>query len=283
MNIRLRDILLGLRGLGLEKSPVVVHASLSAFGQVEGDAETVVSAIAAVFQTILMPAFTYKTMVTPRAGPPDNGLVYGSGTDLNRMAEFFHPRMPVDRLMGIIPETLRRHPRAERSGHPILSFTGLNAGTMLEAQTIDEPFGPLKMLEQANGWVVLMGVNHTVNTSIHTAEKLAGRKTFVRWALTRKKVVECPSFPGCSAGFEAIAAEMERYTRKAKIGEALVQAVPMKMLFRVVTARLKQNPLALLCQAEDCERCREIRNAVKREKDNDRQNQQSDPEYKRPD
>jgi hypothetical protein len=39
-----------------------------------------------------------------------------------------------------------------------------------------------------------------------------------------------------------------------------VQAVPLKMLFKVVLARINKDPLALLCQQEDCERCNAIRN-----------------------
>lgn len=264
MNVRLRDLLLGLRGLGLGESPVIVHASLSAFGEVDGGAETVAAALAAVFHSLLVPAFTYKTMLIPRVGPPENGIIYGMGRDQNRMAEFFSPRMPVDPLIGAVPEAVRRHNGARRSNHPILSFAGLRADPFLAAQTLAEPFAPLGALEAAGGWVVLMGVNHTVNTSIHYAEKLAGRKTFVRWALTPRGVVECPNFPGCSAGFESIRSDVERYTRAAQVGGALVQAVPLKMLFRAVTARLRQDPLSLLCRDEDCERCQEIRDVSKK-------------------
>lgn len=270
MTVRLRDLLLGLRGLGLGEAPVIVHASLSAFGEVEGGAETVARALMAATPAVLAPAFTYKTMVTPRAGPPDNGITYGSDAAQNQMAEFFRPKMPVDPLIGVIPEAIRRLPGAERSSHPILSFAGLRAGKFLAAQTLAEPFAPLGALEQAGGWVLLAGVNHTVNTSIHYAERLAGRRTFIRWALTPKGVLECPNFPGCSAGFDAIAPEMEKYTRKVKIGEALVQAVPLAMLFRVVTARIKQDPLALLCQSEDCGRCAAVREDVKRKKGENR-------------
>jgi aminoglycoside 3-N-acetyltransferase len=257
--VRLRDLLLGLRDLHLGQAPVIVHASLKSFGQVEGGAQTAVSTLTAVFPTVIAPTFTYKTMVFPLTGPKDNGVIYGSLQNQNRMAEFFTPKMPADSLMGIIPETLRKHPRAKRSGHPIQSFAGINAGKILAAQTMADPLAPLGALEQADGWAVLMGVDHTVNTSIHYAEKLAGRKQFVRWALTPKGVVECPGFPGCSAGFQAIASEMERHTRRVKIGDALVQAVPLKMLFQVVVAQIKKDPLALLCQQEDCERCVEIR------------------------
>jgi aminoglycoside 3-N-acetyltransferase len=259
MIVRLREVLLGLRDLRLGYAPVIVHSSLRSFGQVEGGAQTVVNALATVFPTVLVPTFTYKTMITPRTGPEDNAMVYGSGEDQNRMAEFFTPRMPADPLMGIIPETFRRHPRAQRSSHPIQSFAGINAGPFLEAQKMDNPLGPLGVLEKRGGWAVLLGVDHTVNTSIHYAEKLAGRRQFLRWALTPKGVVECPGFPGCSAGFQAIAVDVDKFTRKARIGKAEVQAVPLSMLFRVVIARIKKDPLALLCQQEDCERCNQIR------------------------
>ena len=145
---------------------------------------------------MLVPTFTYKTMVTPLTGPENNAITYGSGESQNRMAEFFTPRMPADPLMGIIPETFRKHPRARRSSHPIQSFAGMNAGKFLEAQRLDDPLGPLGALEKQDGWVVLLGVDHTVNTSIHYAEKLAGRRQFVRWALTPKGCGGMPGFPG---------------------------------------------------------------------------------------
>src|SRR5512137_2148127 len=104
MIVRLRDVLLGLRDLRLGEAPVIVHSSLKSFGQVDGGAQTVVNALTIVFPTVLMPTFTYKTMITPKVGPENNGISYGSGEDQNRMAEFFTPRMPADPLMGIIPE-----------------------------------------------------------------------------------------------------------------------------------------------------------------------------------
>jgi len=249
-----------LRDLHLADAPVIVHASLKAFGQVEEGAETVVNALVGAFGTILVPTFTYKTMIVPMSGPENNGITYGSRQDQNRMAEFFIPSMPADPLMGIIPETFRRHPRAKRSHHPIQSFAGVNADDLLAAQSLTDHLAPIAALEKKDGWVVLLGVDQTVNTSIHYAEKLAGRRQFTRWALTPKGVVECPGFPGCSAGFQVLSPELEKFSRKVRIGTALVQAVPLKMLFKVVMAGIKKDPLALLCQQEDCERCNQIRN-----------------------
>jgi aminoglycoside 3-N-acetyltransferase len=259
MTIRLRDLLLGLRDLHLGHAPVIVHSSFKSFGEVEGGAWTVVQGLMAVFDTLIVPTFTYKSMIIPLTGPENNGIVYGSSQDRNLLADFFTPRMPADPLMGIIPEMLRKHPRTTRSSHPILSFAGQNAEPILVSQTLADPLAPLAALEKADGWVVLSGVSHIVNTSIHQAEKLAGRRQFTRWALTPKGVVECPNFPGCSAGFQAIAPDMVKFTRQVQIGDALIQAVPLKMLFKVVVAQINKDPLALLCEDEDCERCGEIR------------------------
>lgn len=264
MTVRLRDLLLGFRELRLRDAPVIVHSSMKSFGPVEGGPDTVVDALGKAFTTVLVPTFTYKTMVIPLIGPGENAMEYGSGEDKNKMAEFFSPRMPADPLMGVIPETLRKYPRARRSTHPIQSFAGFNADPYLARQTMDDPLGPLAALEEREGWTLLVGVNHTTNTSIHYAEKLAGRRQFVRWALTPKGVMECPGFPGDSAGFQAIAPDMEKFTRQVQIGGCLVQAVPLTMLFKMVVARIKLDPLALLCDQEDCERCNEVRRGVEK-------------------
>ena len=246
--ISYRDLIKGLRELGLERSrPVIAHASLSAFGEVRGGASTLLGAVLALVDTLVMPAFTYKTMLTPEAGPENNAIVYGSGRDTNRMAEFFSPDMPADRLMGILPETLRLYPGASRSSHPILSFAGVHAGEVLQAQTLAEPLAPVRILLEQDGLVLLLGVDHTTNTSIHFAERLAGRRQFTRWALTPAGVRACPGFPGCSDGFEALAPHLEGLTRRVQIGGAQVQAVPLSGLVETIRARLAEDPGALLC------------------------------------
>jgi len=245
--------------LELADKPVIAHASLRPFGYIEGGADTVLRAMLDSFASLIMPTHTYKTEIIPEMGPPNNGLTYGSGHARNQMAEPFHPGMRADPLMGILPETLRNHPSATRTAHPILSFAGINADLTLFTQTLYEPLAPIGALAEQDGWVVLINVDHTVNTSIHYAEKLAGRKQFVRWALVADRVVECPGFPGDSTGFQAIEPYIAPDTRRVNIGEAFVQAVPLQRLFHVVQELIKKNPLALLCERMDCERCKAVK------------------------
>jgi len=261
--ITFQDFVSALDWLGISRSrPVIAHASLSAFGEVQGGAQTVVQALLSGFDTLIMPAFTYKTMLVPEAGPEDNALVYGAAAHANLMAEFFRPDMPVDRLIGVIPEVLRRSPGVRRSSHPILSFVGMNAEPYLLRQSLAEPLGPIEALVPAQGWVLLLGVNHTVSTSVHYAERLAGRKQFQRWALTLDGVVECPGFPGCSEGFEALASRLATVTRQARLGLTAIQAVPLVDLLAVARVCLEENPLALLCDRPYCERCQAVRKQV---------------------
>lgn len=261
ITVTLSDLRSALFELGLSHTPVIAHASLRAFGEVAGGADTLLRAVLDSVNALVMPTFTYQTMITPEVGPPDNGLTYGSHPDLNRMAEPYRLEMPAHRQMGILPETLRRHPLAKRTMHPIQSFAGIYAEKYLAAQTMQNPLGVVGALTEAGGWVLLLGVDHTVNTSIHYAEKLAGRKQFIRWALTPTRIVECPGFPGDSAGFDAIAPELVNDTRLLKVGRATIQAVPLKILMDAVVDRIQSDPLALLCSRQDCERCMAIRNS----------------------
>ena len=259
MTVSLQDLKAGLTKLGLSKHLVIAHASLKAVGKIEGGAETMLQALLESTRGLVMPTFTYKTMLNPEIGPPNNGITYGTQADLNKQAEAFHPNMPVDPMMGILPEVLRKHPAAKRTLHPIQSFAGIHSDAVLNSQSIFNPLAPIGTLSDNDGWVLLLGVDHMVNTSIHYGEKLAGRMQFIRWALTPDRVVECPGFPGDSEGFNAIAPDVEKYTRRAEIGGTLVQAVHVKSLLDVVVQRIRENPFAFLCGRPDCERCNAVR------------------------
>lgn len=253
----LTDLKTAFSKLGLSKHLVIAHASLRAFDSV--DANIMLDALLESTRGIIMPTFTYLTMLNPEVGPPNNGITYGSETDLNKLAEPFHADMPADKMMGVLPEVLRKHPKAKRSSHPIQSFAGINAAPIVNAQTIFDPLAPIAALAEQDGWVLLLGVDHTVNTSIHYGEKLAGRLQFIRWAVMGNRVVECGGFPGDSDGFNAIAIDVEKYTRRAEVGGASVQAIHLKSLLNAVVQKITANPFALLCTRPDCERCNAVR------------------------
>jgi aminoglycoside 3-N-acetyltransferase len=110
--------------------------------------------------------------------------------------------------------------------------------------------------------VLLIGVNHTSNTSIHYAERLAGRKQFTRWALTPQGVRECPYFNGCSEGFEKAAPYLAAITRTTSLGNATLKAIPLTPMIQIICGLIKEQPLALLCETGEG-RCEAVRRAVK--------------------
>jgi aminoglycoside 3-N-acetyltransferase len=260
-----RDLLTGLRVLDIDPTrPVIVHASLSAIGPVHGGVESLLGALRETFQSIMVPTFTYKTMVIPEVGPPENGIRYGSGKESNRMAEIYHKDMPSDRLMGILPELLHRQPDARRSAHPILSFSAIRCDLALSAQRLNDPLAPIRALMDAAGWVVLIGVDHTVNTSVHLGERLAGRRQFLRWALTRRGVLACSGFPGCSDGFQDLEPVVDEFARRVPLGPTQITAAPLIELVQAVREMLSRDPLALLCRRPVCERCDAVRSSLDR-------------------
>jgi aminoglycoside 3-N-acetyltransferase len=260
--VSFRDFVNAFRALGLEYNrPVIVHASLSAIGEIRGGVETALGSLLTIANQVIAPTFTYKTMIIPEVGPRDNGLDYGTGRDYNRMADFFRPDLPADPLMGSLPEAIRCHPSARRSSHPILSFAGINVEAALSAQTVEEPLAPIQVITAEEGVVLLIGVNHTTNTSIHYAERLAGRKQFIRWALTPQGVRECPNFPGCSEGFDQAAPHLERFTRTTHLGNAALRVIPLMPMVRTLTQLMQNQPTALLCNKQD-ERCETVRQSL---------------------
>lgn len=257
------ELILALQELNLGSKPVIAHASLRSFGQVSGGADAIVTALLYVTGALIMPTHTYKTMVTPDSGPSNNGVNYARAKQWNRLAEPFHAEMPADVMMGLIPENLRQRPGAKRSTHPILSFAGVNADKILAAQTLENPFAPVMEIANTDGWVLLLGVNHTTNTAIHLGEKLAKRKQFTRWALTEQGTVACPGFPSCSTGFEALEPALRPHTLTVQAGQAVIRAVPARKVITSTIEVIKKNPLALLCERSDCERCMDVREGLK--------------------
>jgi aminoglycoside 3-N-acetyltransferase len=260
--ISFREFVHSFREVGLNPGqPLIVHASLSSIGEIRGGVGTLLGALLSMSEGLMAPTFTYRTMIIPEVGPENNACNYGSGKDQNRMAEFYRPDMPADSLMGLLPEAIRKYPGAKRSNHPLLSFAGVHVDDALRAQTIQEPMAPIGVLARHNGIVLLIGLNHTVNTSIHYAEYLAGRKQFIRWALTPQGIRECPGFGGCSDGFEQAAAYLAPFTSTGQVGSATIRAIQLAPMIQTLSELIKKEPLALLCGKAD-ERCESVRRSL---------------------
>ena len=235
------DLKTALTDLGLRKSLVLVHASDAL------DAETLLNALLETTRGIITPTFTYKSALETNS-PKDAAK-----------AEAFHLDLPADEALGRFPEALRKHPKAKRSIHPILSFAGIHADLIVQTQTAYEPFAPIEGLANQDGFVLLAGVDHRADFSIHYGEKLAGRMQFIRWALTENGIVECPSCPGDAEGFGVIAPFLEKHTRRVDVDGVYLQAIPLKEILQVVVKKIHEDPYAFLCGRPECELCEAVR------------------------
>ena len=258
-----REIVNGLQQLGVKNQyPVIAHIHSELQHKVKGGAKTILGALLTATDNIILPAFTTRTLVIPEAGPANNALEYGSGLESNLQAAFFSEELEADEPYFEMAESMRRYPGAFRSSHPVLSFLGLGLNTALQGQTNHQPYAPIKSLLDLDGMVVLMGVDHTQNFTIHYAEFLAGRKQFTRWALTKDGILECDPFPGCPDGFNKLNTHIESFKHQVSIADQIWQAYSMNELVDRAVALLKKDPYSLLCSRLKCERCNAIRQSI---------------------
>jgi len=169
----------------------------------------------------------------------------------------FSGHLPIDKELGIIPETMRRLFPHLRSCHPLMSYLALgpHAQHLIDAQRLDWPLGPLEALAERQGDVLLLGVTHTSNTAIHLAEQHLGRSRFYRYAKEADQVwMELPNIPGQSHRFDDIEPALRPATQEATIGTCRARRISIQEVLATAKRLIVANSAALLCDDPDC-RC----------------------------
>jgi aminoglycoside 3-N-acetyltransferase len=169
-----------LRALSIDASkPILIHASLSALGWVAGGPSIVVDALVDAFgpsATLVMP-----TQSADRSDPsywrnppvPERWI-----SIIRNEMPAFDPARVETRGMGRIAEAFRTHPDTIRGDHPTVSFAavGPQAQHMVMPHPLAPQFGessPLARLYEADATILMLGTNHSTNTSLHLAEHRA--------------------------------------------------------------------------------------------------------------
>ena len=240
-----------------------MHASENTLSQIRGKGVSLLGALFAYTDQIITPSFTTSTMVIPNDGVEQNGIVYGSGFESNQHASIFSQSLISDPATSPFAATMLSLPDASRSMHPILSFTGVNLGDALYQQTVLEPLAPVRIMAELGGWEVFFGSDHSQNLAIHFAEKEAGRKQFIRWAMTRTGIIECTSMPGCSRGFNQVGQLASELIKRFDLGTVPVMMFPIKEFVEQVAQLIQNQPDALLCDDPECLCCNDIRTSLK--------------------
>jgi len=238
---------------------LLVHASMRAVGAVEGGADAVLEALLELVGpggTVMAPIFRPANRI---------GDLRFAESPLPRPDTEFESDKVDPAEVGILAARLAEHPHAVRSEHPSLSFAALgeNAGYLTNGAPFHFPLGtggPLAKLHQLNGKILLLGVGHEVNSSIHLAEiwadaPYARRKTVVRTGPESWEEME--GSPECSAGF----ARIEPILRQARIlktgfvGNGASQSMRSQFLVSMAREMLVARPDFFLCDNPSCTAC----------------------------
>lgn len=172
-------------GLAAEQT-VVVHLSMSKLGWIAGGPVAVIQALLRVLTpsgTLMMPTITDDNTDPVRWQHPPVPEPWWP--IIRDHLPAYDPAITPTRGMGVVAELFRRWPRALRSAHPVGSFTalGAKAAYVTGDHRLGDEFGdtsPIGRLYELDGYVMLIGVGHGNNTSLHMAEQRAnwpGKRT----------------------------------------------------------------------------------------------------------
>lgn len=252
-----RRLIEQLRTLGVERAGVlVVHTSFRAVGPVEGGPSGLIEGL----REVLGPS---GTLVMPSM----NG---------SRRPEPYDPARTPTRGMGIVAESFWRMPETFRGDHPTSSFAA--SGPLARQITAPQPLSPAHGLDspigrvyQLGGSVLLLGVGHDSNTTIHLAERMAQVPYLVpKWTTVLRdgaaERVEFGEIDHCCRNFRLVDDWLrERGLQiEGKVGHASARLMESRNVIDVVVPHLGGDPLRFLCSpGASCDECDAARDAAR--------------------
>ncbi|AZK46390.1 aminoglycoside N(3)-acetyltransferase [Paenibacillus lentus] len=237
-----------LKKLGVQEGmTLLVHSSFKSLGQwVLGGPVSVILALekaVGMSGTLVMPTHTPDLSDPSGWGNPPVSESWWE-TIRAEMPPYDEDMTPC-KWMGVIPDTFRKQKGVIRSSHPQVSFAawGANAGDIVRNHCLDNGLGessPLARIYDRHGWVLLLGVGHESNTSLHLAEHRAsyyGKKAIeCKAPITREGIRQWISYTDLdyeSADFGRLGVDYERsggQAHRGKIAGADARLMPQRQL-----------------------------------------------------
>jgi len=166
-----------LTTLGVRPDQVlIVHCAFSSLGPVYGGPQALIDALQRCLTptgTLVMP--THSVQLTEPSNWSQPPAPKAWWPTIREELPAFDPERTPTRAMGVVAELFRRYPGVARSAHPHGSFAawGAHAQQITANHPYDCIFGehsPLARLYELDAQVLLIGVGHSNNTSLHLAE-----------------------------------------------------------------------------------------------------------------
>jgi aminoglycoside N3'-acetyltransferase len=249
-----RGALVGqLRTLGVADGDVlVVHAAFSKVGPVDDGPQGLIDAL----QAAVGPAGT---------------LVMPSMTDQDD--EPFRLQATPCRGMGIVADTFWRLPGVLRSDSPhAFAARGPRAAQITAPHPIEVPHGldsPIGRACDLDARVLLLGVGHDADTTIHLAENLAAARYRRRkWSTILRNGgpvrVEYSEVDHCCQQFALLDGwlEAENAQRRGLVGRADTRTAKSRDIVRLAVARLAECETVFLHSPGVCSECDEARRSL---------------------
>jgi aminoglycoside 3-N-acetyltransferase len=169
----------------------------------------------------------------------------------------FEPKATPCLWMGIVAETFWRLPGVLRSDSPhAFAAIGPQAARITAPHPVDLPHGPdspVGRVYELNGQVLLLGVGHSDNTTIHLAEYLGGaryRRQKYSTILEAGQLVrvEYGEIDHCCQNFNLVEAWLEAkgLQRRGQVGHAEARLIRSRDIVEVVSAQVRANETIFL-------------------------------------
>lgn len=248
------DLVRAFRELGLEPGDnFIVHSSYKSLGPVEGGPDAVIDAL------------------VEAVGPGGNVVFPTFNYTANIAEPHFDPAVVPCRT-GIIPELSRKRPNAVRSLQPTHSVTviGPDAAEITKDHMACRTVGfgsPIDRLAKNGGKVLLLGVGHTSNTTVHLGEEYAGtpkeswfeETTYAKVLMPDGSIHahEIDTSTSCSRHFGPVGDVLRKYgeQREGRAGDATLLLMQGMDVVKRVCEIIGEQPDALLCDLPTCRPC----------------------------